>query len=223
MFSTDRSVDPTHYEQKELFRQTRRGKDEEMGEVLVTPSKQAILDAAQKLLAQHGYAGLSMRDLANECGLAKATIYHYFRDKEEIFLSVLERDMEYVHDRVVAAAQQAPDPILKLRAALYAHFGLMRERRSLILTVLREIGGLHVQLHEIMCKQRERHLGPIVAILEEGIAQGIFRPMNVELATLSLLGMLNNSVAQLLFLEEADIGDAIVEHTLDLFLHGVVK
>ncbi|MEZ4581801.1 MAG: TetR/AcrR family transcriptional regulator [Caldilineaceae bacterium] len=63
-------------------------------ETFASDSKQAILDAAEHIIARDGYAGLSMRELSKQSGLAKSTLYHYFVDKHEIYLSVLERDME---------------------------------------------------------------------------------------------------------------------------------
>ena len=54
----------------------------------VSPQKLAILDVAQVLFTEQGYEGLSMRDLAQHCGLAKATIYHHFRDKENCYAAV---------------------------------------------------------------------------------------------------------------------------------------
>jgi AcrR family transcriptional regulator len=192
-----------------------------MIEVVTSSSKQSILDAAQKLLVKYGYAGLSMRELSEECGLAKATIYHYFRDKQEIVLSVLERDMTTMRSCTMAAAAQEENCIQKLRAIIHTHYVMMLERHAFIINVLREINGLEPQLRELKHKHIAAYCNPIAKIIEDGIAQGVFRPLNVEMTVFSLFGMINSFVVHCMLTGETEIGDDFVEHTLSLFLHGV--
>lgn len=204
-----------------------------MEEQTLSTSKQAILDAAQDLLARHGYAGLSMRELAIESGLAKATIYHYFQDKEEIFRQVLERDMRTVHEHVVSAIDKEEGCLAKLRAFVYTMFSLMHARQSIIMSVLRELAENKQLFREVMCTHRQTHLGPLMALIQQGVDEGIFRSVNVEYTTYSLLGMINAFVAFKFYLHDpnaADLGnlsvtisDDVAEHTLQLILEGLHK
>lgn len=187
---------------------------------VTSPSKQSILDAAQRLLVKYGYGGLSMRELSEECGLAKATIYHYFHDKQAIVLSVLERDMSTMRVCTMKAAAQEENCIQKLRAIIQTHYVLMRERHALILNVIREINGLEPQLHELKRKHMSAYCTPIAKIIEDGIAQGVFRPVNVEMTVFSLFGMINSFVVHCM-LDDTANNDDFVEHTLSLFLSGV--
>jgi TetR/AcrR family transcriptional regulator len=50
----------------------------------------AILKAAEKLFAQQGYDGVSMRGIALEAGVSKANIYHHFESKESLYLAILK-------------------------------------------------------------------------------------------------------------------------------------
>jgi len=202
-----------------------------MEEQTLSTSKQAILDAAQDLLARHGYAGLSMRELALESGLAKATIYHYFQDKQEIFRQVLERDMYTAHAHVLAAMAKEVGCLAKLRAAIYAYFSLMHARRAIIMSVMREIGENKPMLHEMICSHRNLHLGPLMNLIQQGIDEGVFRPVNVEYTTYSLLGMINAFVIFQLYHNEANTSESnthetntsedVAEHTLRLILGGL--
>ncbi len=189
----------------------------------ITPSKEAILDAAQTLLAHHGYAGLSMRELAVESGLAKATIYHHFQDKNDLFRSVLERDMAMVHAQIVAAANSAATAIDRLGAVIRTYVGLMSERRTVIMSVLRELGEDENNLCEFIHSRRSCYFDPIATILNQGIAEGEFRPVNVEHAAISLVGMINAFVVFRLLADSQEPVEALIEHTIDLFLHGVAS
>jgi AcrR family transcriptional regulator len=53
--------------------------------------KDAILSGAAELFARRGYLGTSMNDVADGCGLSKASLYHYYRDKDELLASIAER------------------------------------------------------------------------------------------------------------------------------------
>ncbi len=192
-----------------------------MFEGLISPSKTSILDAAEKLLGKYGYAGLSMRELAEECGLAKATIYHYFHDKQAIVLSVLERDMSMMHASTLEAAAQEENCIEKLRAIIHAHYVITRERHALIINVIREISGLEPQLKELKRKHMATYYSPVAKIIEDGIAQGLFRPVNVEMTVFSLFGMIHSFVAHCMLTDGAEPSDDFVEHTLSLLLYGI--
>lgn len=203
-------------------------------------SKQAILDAAQDLLVRHGYAGLSMRELALESGVAKATIYHYFQDKEDIFRQVLERDIRMVHEHVLAAIAKEDGCLAKLRAAIYNYFSLTHARRAIMMSVIRDMDESKRLLREIMCTHRTTHLGPLMGLIQQGIDEGVFRPVNVEYTTYSLLGMINAFVIFRSYVHSAelnpidigindiginssslDIGEDVVEHTVQLILQGI--
>lgn len=199
-----------------------------MEEQTLSTSKQAILDAAQALLARHGYAGLSMRELALESGLAKATIYHYFQDKEEIFRQVLARDMQTVHEHLMRAMAAETGSRAKLRAVVYTLFSLMHARRTIMMSVLRELGENKQVFHEVICAHRNTHLKLLMGLIQAGIDEGVFRPVNVEYTTYSLLGMINTFVFFRLYLTDTDANQAnnnadAAEHTLQIILEGLQR
>ncbi len=193
-----------------------------VAESVVTASKEAILEAAQRLILRSGYSGLSMRELAKQSGLAKGTIYHHFRNKQELYLEALERDLLTVRDRLAAAAGQSGDCKQRLQAVIETYFALIQERRHMILVALREIEGLEAQLRALVQKHRDEFLRPIAAIIEQGIREGIFRPVNAKMTVISLFGMMNSFVTHHLLLDQVDIDQDVVTHTLELFLHGIM-
>ena len=58
------------------------------------PRKQQIIKAAQRRFVRHGLAKTTLEEIARDLRLGKATIYHYFKSKEEIFYSVLNSEIE---------------------------------------------------------------------------------------------------------------------------------
>lgn len=66
-----------------------------------------ILDSAEKLFVEKGYADTSINDIAGDADFGRTSIYQYFGGKEEIYLRVLERYTDQLTDRVRAAAATA--------------------------------------------------------------------------------------------------------------------
>ena len=59
-------------------------------------TREAILDSAQRLIQTRSFHGFSFQDIADEVGIRKASLYHYFDSKDAIALAVLERAAEWV-------------------------------------------------------------------------------------------------------------------------------
>lgn len=88
--------------------------------------RQAILDAARVLFAKEGYAGLSMRRLAESIGYTPRTIYLYFADKDDLLSELIEEDVGRLADRLEAVAAEYPEAGERLDAVALAYvaFGL---------------------------------------------------------------------------------------------------
>lgn len=190
-------------------------------ETTASPQKLAILDVAQVLFTEQGYEGLSIRDLAQHCGLAKATIYHHFRDKEDLFLSVLERDLLCLRSKVVEAAATETEPLAKLRAASRAYDRLLRQRRTGIMWSIHENSQLKETVQRFLQERIHLVLEPWEAILAAGVDAGLLRPLNARLCTLTLLSL----VGTLAFYEThvAPLEGDGVEQALDLLINGIVQ
>lgn len=189
----------------------------------VSPQKQAVLDVAKQLFVQRGYEGVSIRDIAQECGLAKATIYHHFRDKEDLFFSVLEYDLLTLHTLVMQVVRDDQPTLTKLRAAIEAYYYMLRDRRTGVVWSIHENAQLKVPLQKFFQRNMRLILDPWLQILGQGVAEGVFRPLDVQLTALSLLAMLNTTVLYQTHFRE-DIKDTdLVEHIYNLFVQGVLQ
>jgi len=83
----------------------------------MTPVAEEILQRAAPLFEAKGYRGTSMSELAAACELTKPTLYHHFRDKEALFLALLERGLGAL-EAALEPVERSPDPCLESLAAL---------------------------------------------------------------------------------------------------------
>lgn len=186
-------------------------------------SKDAILDAAQELIAEHGYAGFSIRDLSRASGLAKGTIYHHFQDKRAIYRSVMERDLGRMIARMEEAVADVEDPVHWLRCFVRAFLQNAQDRRSHIRALLRELGAMEDGVLQVARRVREQVGGQVAATIERGIAQGLFRAIPPQVAVMSLIGAMNTYIAWQLVVEDGEIDPATGEIIVDFFLFGLMQ
>lgn len=103
----------------------RKGPGRPKDEALQERRRVAILDAAAVLFAREGYRNTDLQQVANALKLAKGTLYRYFKTKEDLFLSTVDRCVEQMHDYLQASIRHVEDPIERIaggiRAALAYH------------------------------------------------------------------------------------------------------
>lgn len=71
-----------------------------------TPTAERILDAAEVLFAEHGYAGTSLRDVAEGAGLRTPSLYNHFAGKDALYAAVLERGLAPVLEILSASGTE---------------------------------------------------------------------------------------------------------------------
>ena len=77
-----------------------------------------ILERAAMLFARGGYPGTSMNQVAEACGLSKATLYHYYRDKYELLVNIAEEHVDRLQGIVADAMAEEQAPAGQLRALI---------------------------------------------------------------------------------------------------------
>jgi AcrR family transcriptional regulator len=94
-------------------------------------TREEMLAQAAALFADRGYRVTSLSDLADTIGIAKATLFHHFRTKEEILFELYTQAMELATARIMAVDARDDDPDVVLRAMFREHTLLILENRTL--------------------------------------------------------------------------------------------
>jgi AcrR family transcriptional regulator len=160
----------------------------------MSPQKLAILEVAQAMFVQRGYEGLSIRDLADACGLAKATIYHHFRDKEDLLFLVLEHQVHAQHAQLMAVAAGELPPQEKLRTAMQTYYQLLAEQRVGVMWSISAYSQLKEHLKVFLQAHMALALEPWIQILSEGREAGVFCALDAKKVAFSLLALLNSTL-----------------------------
>jgi AcrR family transcriptional regulator len=154
-------------------------------------SRVAILEAAKLLFMQEGFRGISMRQIAEAVGVTKAALYYHFKDKEELFVAIVEEylvAMSSMIDEVTASGADTRTQIAEFVRRILAQ---PPEQRSIIRLASQELSNVGPENRARFLEMyHSRFIGRITALLEAGMQKGELRPLNPSIATWTLLGMM---------------------------------
>ncbi|MBC7143759.1 MAG: TetR/AcrR family transcriptional regulator [Rhodobacteraceae bacterium] len=149
-----------------------------------------ILDASQSLIAEHGYAAVSMRTIAEAVGVNVGALYNHFATKQQILVTLMSGHME----GLLAAWEQArpgdPDPRVQLDTFARFHVHHHVTRKQAVFIAYMELRSLEEIGHAEIVALRGRYEDYLKDILAAGRDQGLFDIADVHVAATALLAML---------------------------------
>jgi AcrR family transcriptional regulator len=117
-----------------------------------------ILDVAHARFAAHGFAAVTMDDVAADAGVTKPLLYAYFGNKERLYLACMERAGEAMFATVGAAVSDADSPADALRRGLHAFFAFVDRDRDAWRVLFDETLPAGGEIAERVAAYRERLL-----------------------------------------------------------------
>ncbi len=183
-----------------------------------------ILVTARRLFIQQGYAGLSMREIAEAVGVSKPALYYHFRDKENLFLAIALDFLDEIHKSIAGLPGETPSG--RIAGLIGMIMTLPLEQRALIRVLMQEVPQLPEAARASILEQYQEHfINKIQAIFEEGIRTGELKPVSAHSAVWSLLGLLYP------YTLAAGAGphhnpidnQAAADQITDIFLHGLTR
>ncbi len=149
-----------------------------------------ILGEALRLFAEKGFAGTSIRDLANACGIRSASLYSHFPTKEHMLAELARIGHEEHHARLSAAASSSgPDPAARLRAVVRAHVLAHAQYPLLAIVADNELHALSPELAAPITALRDAGRRLLLTILDDGLSRGVFDVPDSYLALTAISGM----------------------------------
>jgi AcrR family transcriptional regulator len=183
-------------------------------------SRADIIQAAAQIFRQKGYHATSMQDIAGAVNLQKASLYHHVENKQEILFTILEHALDLLIGDMRAVVDSDLLPEEKLRLAMQVYMGRLTEDSDLAAVLLLEHRSLEKRLRSRHAARRDRYETLWRKIIEGGVEQGVFRQVDVSIATFAIMGVQNWMITwyrdggRLTALELSD-------HFSELFLEGL--
>jgi AcrR family transcriptional regulator len=152
--------------------------------------RREVFDAAASLFLEQGFAETSMREIADAAGIGKSTLYGYFRTKDDVLVFVVEEEVAALNRRASEIAGQQGRAADRLERLLRMHLDTLVANKSYFLQLTTEVQRLHADSLGRIQAQRHAYQDLILELVEEGIREGSFRPVNAVVAAKILLALM---------------------------------
>ncbi|MUK86930.1 TetR family transcriptional regulator [Ornithinibacillus sp. L9] len=167
------------------------------------PKYKLIIDAAVEVIAENGYHASQVSKIAKKAGVADGTIYLYFKNKEDILVSVFDEKMGQFIDQIITAINQKENANEKLLTLIQMHFSQLAEDHHLAIVTQLELRQSNIDLRLQINKVLKPYLSLIDSIIQEGIEQKLFRDdLNRKLVRQMIFGTLDETVTNWVMKEE---------------------
>jgi AcrR family transcriptional regulator len=192
-------------------------------EGIIIDKKSQILPAAQPLFSQFGLKKVTTDDIAKRAHISKATIYRYYRNKQEIFDDVVAYEANQLLSAITEAVNAETSAVGKLRGYLLSKMGKLRELVNL-LHVTREAWSEHwPHGTDVQDQILDRQRAIVAGILEFGNRTGELQVRNVDL-TAHLMVVALQSIEYRWVFDALDVPLSVyVDHMLDVIINGIKK
>ena len=188
--------------------------------------KSAILDAAHRLLARHGYKKMTIDDLAAEVGIGKGSVYLHFSSKEEIALSHIDAIIERLKARLYDIATSKASCEKRLRDMLVER---VVYRFDSVQEYTQSLNDLFAKIRPQLLERRKRYFEEeariFARLIKEGVDTGSFAKANVDESAWSLLVATNSLLPYSLSVQELGERKEIekrITTLADLLLKGMI-
>jgi TetR/AcrR family fatty acid metabolism transcriptional regulator len=154
--------------------------------------RERILRAAIKIFSQKGFFNSKVSDIARQAGVADGTIYLYFKNKDDLLISLFEEKMAEVVADVRERVESGDGALHRLQIFIENHMNLLVREAGLIEVLQIELRQSNKFMKEYVPVKFLEYLDVISQILEQGKREGTFRQdLNVTVARRAVFGALD--------------------------------
>jgi len=155
-----------------------------------------IMEAAIKVIAKNGFHGAQISKVAKEAGVAEGTIYLYFKNKEDILISIFTQKMDQFVKQVEEEVNKKQSVKEKLYTVVNMHFNQFMHNHYLAIVTQLELRQSNYELRmKINQNILKPHIDVIDRIIEEGVEEGVIKPhINIRLMRQMIFGTLDDIV-----------------------------
>ncbi len=151
---------------------------------------EAIRRAGLRLIYQHGYEAMSLRQLAAEVGIQPGSLYNHISTKQELLSELIQDHINNLLRELELALRNKHHPVDRLRAFVAFHVSYHMTRKREVFIANSELRSLDPHNREAVVALRGAYERKLADILADGVAEGVFDVDDVQVATFAILSLL---------------------------------
>lgn len=184
-----------------------------------------ILDAAIDVFAEKGFHHARISDIAAKAEVADGTIYLYFRNKDDVLITIFEEKMGVLIDGLKLALVGVDDPLERIRTFARYHFKQVQDHEALAEVLQIELRLSNKFLKEYRPTQLWEYLNVFAGIVRDGQERGVIRQVDPFASMWAFFGALDEIAMQWVLANKERKQrfslDASAEAVADIFVRGM--
>jgi AcrR family transcriptional regulator len=156
---------------------------------------EAIRKAGLRLIFEHGYEAMSLRQLAAEVGIQAGSLYNHISTKQELLFELIQDHINELLRQLDRALDGKTEPEERLRAFVAFHVTYHMTRKREVFIANSELRSLEPKNYEAVVALRSAYEQRLAAILADGVEQGAFEVGDVQVATFAIIALLTGLTA----------------------------
>jgi len=181
-----------------------------------------IYRAAAQIILEKGYDATSVSDIAEALGITKAGLYHYIHGKTQLLFDIMQYGLDELVREVSEPAKKIEDAESRLRFMIGMHARIVTRGEGAVTILVDEARALTPAQNRKIIRRKRAYLDFLRATLEQMMAEGKLRDVDLTVAAFSLLGMINWLSRWYQAdgpLDERQIAEAVV----DIAMNGLIR
>ncbi|WP_157130781.1 TetR/AcrR family transcriptional regulator [Halobacillus mangrovi] len=186
------------------------------------PKYKQIIEAAVEVIAENGYHSSQVSKIAKKAGVADGTIYLYFKNKEDILVSLFQEKMGQFIEKIEQETTSRQTAEEKLLTLIETHFTQLAADHHLAIVTQLELRQSNKELRQKINEVLKRYLNVIDHIVDEGVEEKLFRSgMDRRLVRQMIFGTMDETVTNWVMKDQRYniVGQAKEVHSL--IVHGL--
>jgi AcrR family transcriptional regulator len=181
---------------------------------------QAIRAAGLRLIYEHGFEAMSLRQLAAEVGIQPGSLYNYFDTKQALLFEIVKTHMADLTASLMASLDGIDDPVQRLETFAAFHLRYHMRRKELVFIATSELRSLEPENRAAIVAMRKAYEAAVITILADGAASGAFKIVDSHVTAFAIIAMLTG-LCEWYRPDGRLSGDQLVEAYVRLIMHGV--
>lgn len=183
---------------------------------------ETILRAAIKVFARSGFFNSKVADVAREAGVADGTVYLYFKNKDDILVSIFNDHMNEALANGRKSLAELDEPVEKIRRIVLAHLDGLGRERDLAIVFQVELRSSTKFMEQFSATKVTEYLELIRGVIEEGQRRGVFRRgLNSQVVAKVLFGALDEMATNWVLSRKRYSLASTADTVIDVFLNGI--
>ncbi|ROQ90815.1 TetR/AcrR family transcriptional regulator [Desulfosoma caldarium] len=184
--------------------------------------RRRILDAAVSVFAEKGFFQARVSDIARLAGVADGTIYLYFKNKDDLLISIFEEKMKEINVKFRDALACEKDALARFRCLIAMHLAGFQAYPELAAVLQVELRQSSRFMREYKKVELKNYLDLVGEVVRDGQQQGVFRQdLPLSLVKRFIFGTLDEVVSTWVLAGRPYDLETLTEPLMDLFVNGL--